>query len=50
MTATVRPPVEEQQALPPRNNGPTITGNQPQMIPTPTVRQQEHQHTGSTNL
>ncbi|CAF2734895.1 unnamed protein product [Rotaria sp. Silwood2] len=50
VTATVRPPMEEQQPLPPRGNASTLAGNQPQIIPIPTVRQQEHQHTGSTNL
>ncbi|CAM4761262.1 unnamed protein product [Rotaria magnacalcarata] len=45
-TATVRPPpMEEQQPLPPRNSTQTLTGNQQQ-----TVRQQEHQQTGSTNV
>ncbi len=50
MTATTRPPLEEQQPLPPRNSGPTHGSNQPQIIPIQPVRQQEHQHTGSTNM
>ncbi len=50
VTATARPPVEDQQALPPRNTGSTLGNNQQQIIPNQTVRQQEPQHTGSTNL
>ncbi|CAF4842120.1 unnamed protein product [Rotaria sp. Silwood1] len=50
VTATVRSSMEEQQPLPPRSNVSTLPNNQPQIIPIQTVRQQEHQHTGSTNL
>ncbi len=50
MTATARPPIEEQQPLPPRATGSTLGGNQQQIIPTQVIRQQEHQHIGSTNL
>ncbi|CAF0924509.1 unnamed protein product [Rotaria sordida] len=54
VTATVRPSMEEQQQqqqpLPPRSSVPTPAGNQQPIIPIQTVRQQEHQHTGSTNL
>jgi hypothetical protein len=50
VTGTARPPMEESQPLPPRGNGPTLGGNQQQIIPIQAVRQQEHQHTGSTNL
>jgi hypothetical protein len=50
VTATARPPLDEQQPLPPRNTGPTLEGNQQQTIPNQVVRQQEQQHTSSTNL
>jgi Ras GTPase-activating protein-binding protein 1 len=44
VTAPSRPPIEEQQQhqpLPPRTTGQTSGGNQPQVIPNQTVRQQE---------
>jgi hypothetical protein len=50
VTATARPTLDEQQPLPPRNTGSTLGGNQQQIIPNQVVRQQEQQHTGSTNL
>lgn len=50
VTATARPPMDEHQSLPPRSTGASLGGNQQQIMPTQVVRQQDHQHIGSTNL
>ena len=52
VTANARPPVEDHQPLPPRGATSTHgTNQQQQNIPNQaSVRQQEHQHVGSTNL
>jgi hypothetical protein len=42
--------MEEHQPLPPRSNGPTLGGNQQQVIPNQAARQQDHHVTSSTNL